>query len=51
MKEIRKYGVNHIEYGNSEELSHAVGASGRNVFGHMRQGFCRSDYKGNRAGS
>ncbi len=24
MKEIRKYGVNHIEYGNSEELSHAV---------------------------
>ena len=24
MKEIRKYGVNHIEYGNSEELSHCL---------------------------
>lgn len=32
MKEIRKYGVKHIKYGTCDELSHAVGASGRSVF-------------------
>ena len=42
MKEIRKYGVNHIEYGNSEELSHAVGASGRNVFAICDKGFAEA---------
>ena len=42
MKEIRKYGVKHIEYGNSEELSHAVGASGRNVFAICDKGFAEA---------
>ena len=32
MKEIRKYGVPFVKYGNSDELSHAVGTSGRSVF-------------------
>lgn len=32
MKEIRRYDIRYVKYGNSEELSHAVGASGRNVF-------------------
>ena len=32
MKEIRKYGVPFVKYGNSDELSHATGANGRNVF-------------------
>lgn len=42
MKEIRKYGVKHIEYGNSEELSHAVGVSGRNVFAICDKGFAEA---------
>ena len=42
ISEIRKYGVNHIEYGNSEELSHAVGASGRNVFAICDKGFAEA---------
>ena len=33
---------NHIEYGNSEELSHAVGASGRNVFAICDKGFAEA---------
>lgn len=32
MKEIRKHGVKYVKYGDSEELSHAVGTSGRSVF-------------------
>ena len=32
MKDVRKYGVDHIKYGAAEELSHATGAEGRTVF-------------------
>ncbi len=32
MKEIRRYDVPFVRYGSSDELSHATGASGRNVF-------------------
>ena len=32
MKDVRKYGVDHIKYGAAEELSHATGAEGRSVF-------------------
>ena len=32
MKEIRKYGVPFVKYGNSDELSHATGVTGRSVF-------------------
>lgn len=32
MKEIRKNGVEYIKYGNSEEMSHAIGTQGRSVF-------------------
>lgn len=32
MKEIRKHGVAYVRYGSSDELSHAVGTSGRSVF-------------------
>ncbi len=32
MKEIRKYGVKYVKYGQGEELSRAVGTSGRSVF-------------------
>ena len=32
MKEIRKHGVKYVKYGTSEEMSHAVGSVGRNVF-------------------
>ena len=32
MKDVRKYGVDHIKYGTGEELSHATGAEGRTVF-------------------
>ncbi len=32
IKEIRKHGVEYIKYGFSDELSHAVGTSGRSVF-------------------
>ena len=39
MKEIRKYKVQYVKYGNSEELSRAVGSSGRNVFAVCDKGF------------
>lgn len=32
MKEIRKHNVKHVKYGTIDELSHAVGSSGRSVF-------------------
>lgn len=32
MKEIRKHGAEYVKYGCCEELSHAVGTSGRSVF-------------------
>jgi len=32
MKEIRKHGVKHVKYGNIDEMSHAIGSSGRSVF-------------------
>lgn len=32
MKEIRKHGVEYVKYGNSEEMSHAIGSQGRSVF-------------------
>ena len=32
MKEIRRYGVRHVKYGNSDEMSHAIGSQGRNCF-------------------
>ena len=39
MKEIRKYGVDHVKYGRGEELSHAVGTSGRSVFAVCDENF------------
>ena len=45
MKEIRKHGVNHIEYGSSDEMSHAVGASGRTVFAICDKGFAEAIMK------
>lgn len=39
MKEIRKHNVPYVQYGNSAELSHAVGAEGRNVFGLCDKNF------------
>ena len=32
MKEIRKNNVPYVRYGDSEEMSHAIGSSGRTVF-------------------
>ena len=32
MKEIRKHGVAYVKYGSSDELSGAVGTSGRSIF-------------------
>lgn len=32
MKEIRKHGVEYVKYGNSEEMSRAIGSQGRSVF-------------------
>lgn len=32
MKEIRKHGVKHVKYGTIDEMSHAIGSSGRSVF-------------------
>lgn len=32
MKEIRKHGVSFVKYGSIDDLSHAVGTSGRSVF-------------------
>ncbi len=42
MKEIRKSGVKYIEYGSAEEMSHAVGASGRSVFAICDKGFAEA---------
>lgn len=39
MKEIRKHKVGYVKYGTSEELSHATGSSGRNVFAVCDKGF------------
>lgn len=39
MKEIRKYGVDYVKYGMGEELSHAVGTSGRSVFAVCDENF------------
>lgn len=39
MKEIRKYGVEHVKYGTGEELSHAVGTTGRSVFAVCDENF------------
>ena len=39
MKEIRKHGVRYVKYGSSDELSQAVGESGRNVFALCDKGF------------
>ncbi len=39
MKEIRKYGVDHVKYGTGEELSHAVGTTGRSVFAVCDENF------------
>lgn len=39
MKEIRKHGVPHIKYGTSEEMSHAIGSSGRSAFAICDQNF------------
>ena len=39
MKDVRKYGVDHIKYGTGEELSHATGAEGRSVFAVLDENF------------
>ncbi len=39
MKDVRKYGVDHIKYGAAEELSHATGAEGRSVFAVLDENF------------
>lgn len=39
MKEIRKYDIEYVKYGSSEQLSHAVGTAGRNVFAVCDKGF------------
>ena len=39
MKDVRKYGVDHIKYGMGEELSHATGAEGRSVFAVLDDNF------------
>ncbi|MDO4546177.1 MAG: ribosomal L7Ae/L30e/S12e/Gadd45 family protein [Bacillota bacterium] len=41
MKEIRKYGVEFVKYGSSDELSHAIGASGRNTFAVCDENFAK----------
>ena len=41
MKEIRRHGVNFVKYGSSEELSCAVGASGRSVFAVCDENFSK----------
>ena len=42
MKDVRKYGVDHIKYGNSEEMSHATGTSGRTVFAVLDENFANT---------
>ncbi|MDD6190185.1 MAG: ribosomal L7Ae/L30e/S12e/Gadd45 family protein [Firmicutes bacterium] len=39
MKEIRRYGVNYVKYGNIDEMSHATGGQGRSVFGILDDNF------------
>ena len=39
MKDVRKYGVDHIKYCAAEELSHATGAEGRTVFAVLDENF------------
>lgn len=41
MKEIRKHNVKYVKYGSSEEMSHAIGSSGRNVFGICDDNFMK----------
>jgi len=41
MKEIRRYGVNYVKYGNSDEMSHAIGSEGRNVFAICDDNFAK----------
>lgn len=41
MKEIRKHDIRYVKYGNSDELSHAAGSSGRNVFGVCDDNFAK----------
>ncbi|MDO4486692.1 MAG: ribosomal L7Ae/L30e/S12e/Gadd45 family protein [Bacillota bacterium] len=41
MKEIRKHDVRYVKYGNSEELSHAAGYTGRSVFGVCDDNFAK----------
>ena len=42
MKEIRKAGVPYIKYGESEEMSHAVGMSARSTFAILDEGFAET---------
>ena len=39
MKEIRRYGVRHVKYGSSDEMSHAIGSQGRNCFAICDENF------------
>lgn len=45
MKEIRRYGVQYVKYGESEEMSRAAGSSGRNVFALCDKGFAETILK------
>lgn len=42
MKDVRKYGVDHIKYGMAEEMSHATGAEGRTVFAILDDQFAKT---------
>lgn len=42
MKDIRKYSVDHVKYGSSDELSHATGAEGRTVFAILDSHFAET---------
>ncbi|MGN0704762.1 MAG: L7Ae/L30e/S12e/Gadd45 family ribosomal protein [Lentihominibacter sp.] len=41
LKEIRKHNVKYVKYGDSEELSHATGCSGRSVFAVCDDNFAK----------
>ena len=41
LKEIRKHNVKYVKYGDSEELSHAAGYSGRSVFAVCDDNFAK----------
>lgn len=41
MKEIRKHNIRYVKYGSSDELSHATGCSGRNVFAVCDDNFAK----------